>query len=341
MKPIDRRQFLQHSALLTVLSMLPSRVLAELISEPAPQSGFDDSSTAEQVTEGLDLSGKTYLLTGANSGLGFETLRVLTLRGAHVIATARSLEKAKAACDAVGGSATPETLDLADWDSVVACSKRVKSMDTPIDGLICNAGIVSIPELELVNGLEKHFVVNHLEHFILANQLRDAVLRAEQGRFVWVSSRAQFSAPDSGILLDDLAWERHEYSASAAYGHSKLANAMCSLELARQLSGTSATSNSLHPGVIVTNAIRNMSPTMQWIAKNLGWLFTKTVEQGAATQSYLATHPDLNAVRGYYFDDCNPVEPSVHLQDEGQVRRLWEFSEQITREYLPARTVAT
>ena len=341
MASLNRRDFLQGAAVLTVLSALPRPLVAELISAAAPQSRFGAQATAEEVTEGLDLGGKTYLLTGANSGLGFETLRVLSKRGARVIATARSPAKAETACAAVGGDCLPETLDLAEWDSVVACAERVRALNTPIDGLICNAGIVSIPQRQLVNGIEKHFVVNHLGHFILANQLMDAVLRAEQGRFVWVSSRAQLRAPQQGILLDDPAWDSHEYSPGAAYGHSKLANAMCSRELARRISATTATSNSLHPGVIVTNAIRNMNPLMQWLARNLGQFFTKTVQQGAATQTYLATHPDLAGVRGYYFNDVNPAEGSVHLRDEVQMRQLWQMSEELTRAYLPTPNLAT
>ena len=339
MPRLSRRQFLNVSTALAVLAALPRNLFAELLSENAPISSFDESSTAEEVTEGLDLSGKTFVLTGCNSGLGFETMRVLVMRGARVIGTARSQAKAETACASVGENAIPEVLDLAEWDTVVACADRIRAMNIPLDGLICNAGIVSIPQRELVYGLEKHFVVNHLGHFILANHLSDEVMRAEQGRFVWVSSRAQFSAPEAGILFDDLAWDKTQYSPGAAYGHSKLANALCSREMARRLSGSTATSNSLHPGVIVTNAIRNMSPFMQWLAKNFGGFVTKTVEEGAATQTYLATHPSLVGVRGYYFDNCNPAEASHWVNDEEAARRVWEVSEELTRDYLPIARV--
>lgn len=332
---LHRRRFSQLAGLLALLSALPARLLAQIISAPAPHSTFDKNSTAEEVTVGLDLTGKIYAITGANSGLGFETLRVLAKRGAHVIAIARSWEKAEKACALVGGITTPEVLELSDFESVVACANRIRAMDIPLDGLILNAGIVAIQERTQVRGLEKHFVVNHLGHFILANQLRDEVLRAEQGRFVWLSSAAQIDAPPGGILFDDLAWENTDYDPQVAYGHSKLANALCSRELARQLSDTNATSNSLHPGVIVTNAIRNMSPFMQWMAKNIGWLVTKTVEQGAATQTYVATNPALVGVRGYYFKDCNPAKGSRYLSDDALAKRLWDVSAEITRDYLP------
>jgi len=339
MKPLAHRRIPDYTAAIAAMSALPDRLLAELAGAPAPRSAFDARSTAEDVTEGLDLSGRTIAITGCNSGLGFETMRVLARRGAHVIGIARGREKAEIACESVGGTTTPEALDLAEWDTVADCADRIRGMNTPLDALICNAGVVSVRERELVYGLEKHFAVNHLGHFILANRLAGEVLRAEQGRFVWVSSRSQSSAPDEGILFDDLAWETAAYGPNAAYGHSKLANALCSAELARRLSDTAATSNSLHPGVIITNAIRNMNPVVQWLARSLGRFFTKTVERGAATQTYLATHPSLAGVRGHYFVNCNPAKGSRHLRDQAMGRRLWEVSEELTRDYLPTPSV--
>ncbi len=341
MHNITRRRFLEHSSLVALLAALPPSLLAQIVSRPPPESEFDEDATAELVTEGLDLSGKTYAITGCNSGLGFETMRVLALRGAHVIGIARTQEKAEVACASVDGQTTAEHLDLAEFDTVVACAERMRGMNQPLDGLICNAGIVAVQERELVNGVEKHFCINHLGHFILANQLLDTVLAAEQGRFVFVSSRAHRRAPESGILLDDLAWENHEYDPQVAYGHSKLANALCSRWLAHKLSDTNATSNSLHPGVIVTNAIRNMPEWQQTAARWLGWMFTKTVEEGAATQTYLATHPSLEGVRGYYFDNCNVGEGTAYLADDALAAKLWEVSENLTRDYLPTVTQAS
>ncbi len=332
----SRRDLLGQLATLAVMTALPAPLLARIISKEPPVSSFGKESTAEAVTEGLDLSGFTYAITGCNSGLGFETMRVLALRGAHVIGIARSREKAEVACESVDGATTPEYLDLADFGSIVESAERIRSLNQPLDGLICNAGIVAVPQLELVNGVEKHFCVNHLGHFILANQLLDHVIAAEQGRFVFVSSRAHRRAPEAGILFDDLAWDRHEYDPQVAYGHSKLANALCSRALADKLSGTMATSNSLHPGVIVTNAIRNMPDWQQTAARWLGWMFTKTVEEGAATQTYLATNPSLAGVRGYYFDDCNVGESTAHVNDDAMAARLWQVSEDLTRPYLPA-----
>jgi NAD(P)-dependent dehydrogenase (short-subunit alcohol dehydrogenase family) len=311
MKHIDRRTFVQQLGTLSVLACLPPSVLAEIISKTPPTSPFDANSTAEQVTEGLDLAGKTYAITGANSGLGFETMRVLTMRGAHVIGIARSMEKAENACSSVQGHTTPAYLDLTDFESVVNCASMIRAMNTPLDGLVCNAGIMALQERELVYGMEKQFVVNHLGHFILINQLMESVMAAPQGRFVILSSVAHKRAPEGGIQFDDL-----------------------------DFSGTSTTCNSVHPGVINTNLGRHMSWYMRWGSKLLGWAFMKSVEEGAATQTYVATSPGLAGVNGYYFADCNP-DPgeTVHMRDELMAARLWELSEELTRDYLPTPPV--
>ena len=160
-------------------------------------------------------------------------------------------------------------------------------------------------------------------------------MAAPQGRFVILSSVAHKRAPEGGIQFDDLDFTKSGYDNWAAYGHSKLANALCSLELARRLSGTSTTSNSVHPGVINTNLGRHMSWYMRWGSKLLGWAFMKSIEEGAATQTYVATSPGLAGVNGYYFADCNP-DPgeTVHMRDELMAARLWELSEELTRDYL-------
>jgi NAD(P)-dependent dehydrogenase (short-subunit alcohol dehydrogenase family) len=337
MKHINRRNFVARLGTLSVLACLPPSVLAQIISKTPPISPFGADSTAEQVTAGLDLTGKTYAITGANSGLGYETMRVLAMRGAHVIGIARTLEKAEKACSSVQGQTTPAFLDLADFESVVNCASMIRAMNTPLDGLVCNAGIMALQERELVHGMERQFVVNHLGHFILVNQLMEAVMAAPQGRFVILSSGAHSGAPDKGIQFDDLDFEESGYSAWTAYGHSKLANALCSLELAQRLSGTGATSNSVHPGVINTNLGRHMPWYMRWGGKLFGWTFMKSVEEGAATQTYVATNPGLAGVNGHYFVDCNPDSgETVHMQDELMAARLWEMSEELTREYLRA-----
>ena len=334
---ISRRQVLQRMTMLGVLSALPASLLAQVVTREPPPSGFGSNSTAEEVTEGLDLSGLTFAITGCNSGLGLETMRVLAMRGAHVIGIARTQEKADKACAGVQGETTPVFLDLAQWDSVVSCAERIKAMQVPLDGLITNAGIMALPELELVNGVEKQFAVNHLGHFILINQLRDDVLAAPQGRFVLLSS-ALHARAENGIEFDNLDGSQH-YGPWDAYAVSKLANALCARELARQIEHTDATANSLHPGVIRTNLGRHMPGWQQWAMKYFGGLFLKDIPEGAATTCYVATSPDLAGVRGFYFADCNVSEDrSEYVDDDAMAARLWTVSEELTGDYLPTES---
>jgi NAD(P)-dependent dehydrogenase (short-subunit alcohol dehydrogenase family) len=333
---LRRRQFLHYMATVSILSALPTSVLAQIITRQPPRSPFNSSSTAEEVTEGLDLSGLTIAITGANSGLGYETMRVLALRGAHVIGIARTQANAEEACASIAGHTTPLYLDLADWESVVRCAENIRAMNTPLDGLITNAGIMALPELERVNGVEKQFAVNHLGHFILINQLRAPVLAAPQGRFTLLSSLAHRRARN-GIEFDNLDGSKH-YEPWNAYGVSKLANALCARELAAQISHTNATANSVHPGVIATNLVKNLPAWQQWGAKYFGWIFLKTVEEGAATTCYVATSPELVDVRGFYFSDCNVDEGSTpFMQDDAMAAKLWQVSVELTKDYLPAQ----
>jgi NAD(P)-dependent dehydrogenase (short-subunit alcohol dehydrogenase family) len=298
--------------------------------QDAPRSRFAADATAEDVTAGLDLRGETVVVTGCNSGIGLETMRVLALRGAHVIGTARTRERGQEACASVRGRATPAVLELSDFDSVVECAAEIRALDTPIDALICNAGIL-LTDLQQVRGLEMQFVVNHLGHFVLTNRLLDRVIAAPQGRVVVVGSVAHRQAPAGGIQFDNLSgkgWERQ------AYGHSKLANGLFSLELAKRLAGTKATSNSLHPGVVATNIMRNLNvapPGGQ--ARGAGFGF-ESPAQGAATSCYLATAPSLAGVSGLYFADCNPAEQSDDQKNSAMAARLWRVSEELTRAYL-------
>ena len=161
------------------------------VDKSLPHGLFGPESTAEEVTRGLDLSGQTALVTGCTSGLGYETLRVLALRGAHVIGTGRTLEKAEAACASVAGDTVPVALELSEFDSVLACAETVRAMNINLDMLILNAGINTFGELELVNGIERMFAVNFLGHFVLANHLLPGMCSAGGHRFRQPSRRGQ------------------------------------------------------------------------------------------------------------------------------------------------------
>jgi NAD(P)-dependent dehydrogenase (short-subunit alcohol dehydrogenase family) len=302
--------------------------------EGVPLSLFDGDSTAEQVTEGIDLSGKLALVTGCNSGIGFETMRVLALRGAHVLGAARTQDKAETACASVVGKTTPLVVELTEFDTVVGAADQVRAMRRPLDIIICNAGIMELPELEQVNGIEKQFYVNHLGHFVLVNQLLPQIVAAPQGRIVNVSSgRATGNPPEEGIQFDNLSGEKG-YDPGKAYGQSKLANVLFTLELARRLQGTRATANALRPGVIVTNLGRHMPQWKVVALETLGKPFTKSLGQGAATQVYLATAPALSETSGYFFDNCNPIRAGGYTEDTVMAQQLWEVSAELTAPYI-------
>lgn len=288
-------------------------------------SGFGYASTAEQVTEGLSLVGKTLLVTGANAGLGAEVVRVLSLRGARVLATARTLEKAQLACAGLA-EATPLTCELSSPASVRGCVEAVKTSGARLDAIICNAGVMALPHLELVCGFEKQFFTNHIGHFMLVTSLVDQM--REAGRVVMLSSSAHRAAPKVGIDFDNLDGSRG-YAAWSAYGRSKLANLLFAKELSRRFAGSSKTANAVHPGVIRTSLQRHVNPLLSGGMAALGPLVLKSVAEGAATEVFAATHPSLATVSGAFLANCNIAEPRADANDPKLASRLWQASEQI------------
>ncbi len=329
---ITRRRFVQDSSTLALIVLLSKMSLAQTLN---PYIGaFTKEATGEEVTQGIDLSGKTIVITGANSGLGYETMRVLAMRGAHVLGVARNMQKAAEACASIKGKTTPFACELTDFSSIAACTEAIKKLNIPIDVLINNAGVMELPELEQVYGIEKQFVINHLGHFILTNRLLDQVKAAEQGRIVVLSSGRYKSAPPEGIQFDNLSGEKG-YDPLIAYGQSKLANALFSQELSRRLEGTKVTSNAVHPGIILTNLGRHMPEWKKQLSKYIGWTFMRSVEQGAATSCYVATQPKLATVSGHLFANCNPITPEgPHMRDRALAKKLWEVSVDLTKDYL-------
>jgi len=293
-------------------------------------SGFGYASSAEDVTAGLSLTGKTILITGCNSGLGFEAMRVLAMRGAHIIGAARTAEKATAAGKQVTGKVTGVACELSDPKSVRACVETVKGLGVKLDVIIANAGIMALPKLKQAFGYELQFFTNHIGHFILVTGLLDTL--SDDARVVVLSSAAHLGAPKGGIEFDNLSGERG-YKPWAAYGQSKFANILFAKELAKRLAGTGKTANALHPGVIPTKLSRNMG--MPPIVESLifggigGALFMKNVGQGAATECYVAVNPKVAGVTGAYFADCNIKAPRADANDPALAAKLWEVSEKI------------
>lgn len=293
---------------------------------------FNKRSTAQQVVEGIDLSGKVAVITGVNSGLGLESMRVLAERGAHVIGLARTLEKATEACAAVDGKTTPLACELSDLASVRDCALAIKAMNLPIDILMTNAGIMAPRELELANGVEMQFATNHVGHFLLIKHLLESV-KAAKGRFVILSSAAHMTSTKRGIDFENLD-AGFGYSAWRFYGQSKLANLMTAKALVSRLEGTGATANALHPGIIRTNLGRDAGGLLIKVVSLFAGLIEKTIPQGTATQCYVAAHPDLDGVSGEYFSDCKAASYSKFADDEALVERLWLESEKMVAEYL-------
>lgn len=292
-------------------------------------SGFGYRSTAEQVTEGVSLAGKRILVTGCNSGLGLEAMRVLVQRGAEVVGTARSLDKAATACASVGGETVPLACELSEPASVRACVTAVQQLGGELHAIICNAGIMALPKLETKHGYELQFFTNHIGHFILVTRLLDRL--AADGRVVMLSSDMHKAAPKVGIELDNLDGARG-YGAWRAYGQSKLANILFAKQLARRFAGTQRTANAVHPGVIATNLIRHMNPLASVAYATFGPLFLKSIPQGAATEVFVATHPSLAGVSGEYFADCNVAKPRGDANDDALAAKLWDESERIVAE---------
>jgi WW domain-containing oxidoreductase len=305
--------------------------LLSLIKPDGP-TGFGYGTSAEQVTEGLSLAGKTLLVTGCNSGIGEEAARVFALRGAHVLGCARTLEKAREACGRLPGKSTPYACELSDPASVKACvaavAKDLAAAGTKLDAILCNAGIMALPTLQKAHGYELQFFTNHIGHFLLVTGLLDSL--AADGRVVMLSSEAHRAAPKGGIEFDNLAGDRG-YKAWPAYGQSKFANLLFAQELQRRFAGTRRTAYAVHPGVIKTNLTRSMAGVAGLAMAVASPLVLKTIGEGAATGVFAAVHPKALQFAGQYLSDCNGKRPRQDAVDAALAGRLWEESEKIVR----------
>lgn len=310
-------------------------LLSQVTGRPGA-SGFGSASTAEQVTEGIDASNLTAIVTGGASGIGLETVRVLALRGAHVIIGARNVEAGKAVKDEIlrqtnGARVEVLPLDLSSMESVKKFANDFYALNVPLNILINNAGVMFCPFEISEDGLEMHFATNHVGHFLLTKLLLDKMKKTAketgvEGRVVNLSSLAHLITYDEGIRLSGIN-DESGYSDKKAYGQSKLANILHANELSRRLKeeGANVTANSVHPGCIMTNLMRYTMNLMRVFKFLTGFLW-KNVPQGAATTCYVALHPDLKGVSGKYFADCNEVNTSSVAQDKDLAMKLWDFT---------------
>ncbi|KAJ6820166.1 short-chain dehydrogenase TIC 32, chloroplastic [Iris pallida] len=308
---------------------------------PGP-SGFGSASTAEMVTDGIDASNLTAIVTGGASGIGAETARVLALRGAYVIIAARNMDAANNAKQLIlqsnpAGRVDVLKLDLCSFKSIRTFVDNFNSMDLPLNILINNAGVMFCPYQLSEDGVEMQFATNHLGHFLLTNLLLDNMKRTAkdtgiEGRIVNLSSIAHLHSYEEGIRFDSINDEAR-YHDKRAYGQSKLANILHANELSRRLQkdGANITVNSVHPGLIMTNLMRHSFYLMK-VFQFLTYICWKNVAQGAATTCFVALHPSLKGVTGKYFLDCNEMAPSRLARDETLAKRLWDFSEQLVNQ---------
>ncbi|WEO76608.1 SDR family NAD(P)-dependent oxidoreductase [Cryobacterium sp. SO2] len=308
-------------------------------------TGFSAASTATEVLEGIDLSGKTAIVTGGYSGLGIETVAALAAAGAQVIVPARRPEVAWAALDARGLAAVEvETLDLADLVSVRAFAERFLATGRSLDILINNAAIMASPEARVGDGWESQFATNHLGHYVLTNLLWPALVAAEGARVVALSSTGHKL---SGIRFDDPNFTSG-YDKWQAYGQAKTANSLFAVQLDARGADFGVRAFAVHPGGIMTELQRHL-PREEMVAS--GWMTEdgvvnaqfKSAEQGAATSTWAATSPMLDGMGGVYCEDCDIAEPTEvgsatarirgvnpHAVDPDAAARLWAFSAELT-----------
>jgi WW domain-containing oxidoreductase len=285
-------------------------------------------STADEVLAGIDLTRRRIVVTGCNSGIGFETMKALAANGAHVIGLARTHSGAQAACRSIGPAATAIACDLTDLDSVEEAAEAIHGLPGPLDAVVTNAGIANLPGLQTRYGIELQFFVNHIAHFALVNRLADSI-RDGTGRIVIVSGDASIKqAPAEGVMFDNLDGRRF-YDPGIFHGQAKLATALYAKELSRRLISRGVSVNSLDPGATRGTGIDKYRSSNRRLSLWAAHCFKKSPAQGAATQALLAASPQVAGITGEYWSDCKIARGSPLLADGALTRRLWETSERI------------
>lgn len=276
-----------------------------------------------------DLSGKTYVITGANTGIGKITARELARRGAHVIFACRSADKTLPVIDEIKretGNQQLEfvALDLSDLASVRRCAEELLARNIPIHGLINNAGLAG-SRGTTKDGFELTFGTNHLGHYLFTRLLLDRIKQSGPARIINVASASHYQARkiDWGALRE----KTKSRTGLPEYAVSKLSNVLFTKELARRLEGTGVTTYALHPGVVATDVWRRVPGPVRWVMKK----FMVTPEQGAQTSIRCATAPELAGETGRYYDrDGREKRPSKLADDAALARELWTKSAEWT-----------
>ena len=275
------------------------------------------------------LNGKTAIVTGANSGMGFATVKALAEAGASVIMLCRSSERGKEALDklkAQGNYSLDLILcDLGDYSSIRAFAAEVKSKYDHIDILVNNAGFIALDRQETKEGIERQFGINHLGHFLLTMELLG--IMGEGSRIVNVASGAH---KVGRIHFEDINL-RNGFNVVKAYSQSKLANVLFTKELARRLKDCGITVNCCHPGAVATNMgvdrISGFGKTVTGMLKH----FFLTPEEGAKTAIFLATDESVQGITGEYFYRCKIADTSKRAKDENLAKELFEYSKELVK----------
>ncbi|QHF21152.1 SDR family NAD(P)-dependent oxidoreductase [Rathayibacter sp. VKM Ac-2762] len=293
-----------------------------------------------------DQQGRVAIVTGANTGLGFETARMLAEHGAEVVLAVRDVEKGEQAAARIAGDVRVQALDLTSLDSVRDAAADLREAFPRIDLLINNAGVMYTPKRTTADGFELQFGTNHLGHFALTGLLLDRLLPVRGSRVVTVSSTGH--RIQAAIHFDDLQWE-HSYSRAAAYGQAKLANLMFTYELQRRLAAHGTTiAVAAHPGVSNTELTRNTPAALRVPVGWLAPLLTQVPEMSALPTVRAAT--DLGVLGAQYYGPSGRGEVRGHPKlvasstashDHVIQQRLWTVSEELTGVTFPVIAAAT
>lgn len=307
---------------------------------------FGHDTTTDEVLEGIDLTGKTALVTGASGGLGAETARALASKGAAVTLAVRNVAKgeevAQSIRESTGATVDVVKLELDSLASVRACTEGWLANHGALNILINNAGVMACPLARTERGWELQFATNHLGHFLLTALLLPAIKAGAPSRIVNLSSGAHRFG---GVDFDDIHFENRKYDKFAAYGQAKTANILTAVELGRRLAGSGVTINAVHPGVIMTDLGRHLTPEDLANfpgATSVEEMRFKTVESGAATSVWAATAPELEGLSGRYLEDCHIAEQATEdgvqvgysswAMDPEAATRLFTLSEELVGE---------